>query len=367
LFLARSLPLAARTCFFAIRLTHLQLAKRLNKLLSSVPELASYIRVLVLGGDGEFRFWKDEVLPNILGMLHHLQSLMLDGEDSEFTYWDLFSEDFHSAFINQFKSPSLSSLKISNIAGLPFSVFSNFGGLKRLSLVEVFFKDDSSLLVPPPLALAKLEALEIQRLSSTTAWIFKQLELPALSLLSIQPPISRSSTAVDPMQQAISTAGQSIQHLILGNFCGFATNLDLGSIACIRSLSFTVHYSRWWHAGDPDPDLDWISKHLADKSITKSLEEFTVTIKFWRYDDMLAVVPSALTPKGWQGVDRALHDVPTLRKVCIFVDQDLWDMYPADDSVRLIQAVEEFLPNLRRRGIVSTRLGTAGTSKLWEM
>jgi hypothetical protein len=155
---SHSFLLLSRRWLFSVILLDTSLAsQRLYHLLKVNPTIAPMIRELFIKIDsypGSTGVMHDRYLPTTLGLVSSLHLLSL-----HCTYkltWQDLSTELCSAIVPHFES--LAAVKFSSLR-LPISAVTNFTKLRSLSLLDIDFDDDGSL-VPLPM-LAQLEALEL--------------------------------------------------------------------------------------------------------------------------------------------------------------------------------------------------------------
>ena len=158
------LPLCRKYIFRSIRITPRsysqinlpRVIKLFGILLSNNPGISDLVRNL------EFRMrWldvEDDDVPRVLGRLHHLQSVELNGGHM-ITSWNELRQPFREALLRLIQLPSVSRLKIALICDFPITTFFpcmnladlTLALLKRPTTAESYEKDLSALEGAPQL------------------------------------------------------------------------------------------------------------------------------------------------------------------------------------------------------------------------
>jgi hypothetical protein len=158
-----------RTLFAAIHLCTQGQTEQLHGLLTSVPEISLYIRELSFAYKPndvpcprhELEAWLKmdrnlaSVFRKLVPGLRVLSWGVMDGW-SVLQWDDDLSNELQSALLDIFRSPSLTTITISNLECLPLSVFNGFTHVKKLTFDHVELKGTSAL---PPFQLTQLEVL----------------------------------------------------------------------------------------------------------------------------------------------------------------------------------------------------------------
>jgi hypothetical protein len=219
-----------RHLFTTIRFHTYTQTERLHDLLTSVPEISLYIHELSFTIYGVYhRRACNKTLASILRMLPDLRVLSWGMEHSGgVLYWDYqFSNELRSALLDVFRSPSLTTVTITDLY-LPLSVLSAFTHVKKLTLDGVELKGTSVL---PPFQLAQLEVLIIYvRITPEDAEFFTPTSssFPNLSFLSIN--FDSNGTALF-YKRIIQSSARSIEQLVW-NHCWQSIIFSPFTVSC---------------------------------------------------------------------------------------------------------------------------------------
>ena len=361
-----------------------------ERVLSPTPEIARYIRELVVHGrltdsEDDDRTERDDVdedavatwfetdqsFLRIIQLADCLQLLSLN-EFGPPISWDLaFSKESQSALLDRFQSPHLNVLKIFRCQGLPVSILASLSQLKGLSIPLGNF--GSQALPTHSTPLAQLNAIELcQQNSQVSRTILPPM--PKLYLLSF--PRYYDEYVV----QHVFRSARSIKSLILNlvdNYmrehqllmviayetnpkpCPLALSVPLELIEDLQSIFIYCSITGVSWVGYP---LAECSRVLRSPAATHSLKELTLAFKYEPLSEsprrgknqMERDLASLLLKfSEWGLLDTSLSAISTLRKVHISIPctGDLL----ADGILRI--ETRAHLPQLHGRRILSIKTG----------
>jgi hypothetical protein len=176
-------------------------AQRFLQLLTSSPHISRHVRALTIeceghSGDDEPWLHTDTSLHLILPFLSRLTKIAVVGgaepdrgfNKSYFTSWSSLSSNLRSALTSVLRSASVVDIEIGGLSLVPTSSVSKRSALKRLSLLPLYFVDDTEIgathtapsglqdnTTTNPVQRSELEEFEIKQTSitlrRTTEWL----------------------------------------------------------------------------------------------------------------------------------------------------------------------------------------------------
>lgn len=193
-------------------------AQRFLQLLISSPHISHHVRALTIkcqGHSGDDGPWlhTDTSLHLFLPLLSRLTKIAVVGRadigpsfDGTYTCWSSLSSNLRSALTSVLRSASVVDIEIGGLTLMPTSSVSKRSALKRLSLLPLYFADETGIGAthttpsgPPdttsarPVQRTELEEFEIKQtsfaLQRTTEWLYSPgccLDITRLRNLSVQ-------------------------------------------------------------------------------------------------------------------------------------------------------------------------------------
>jgi hypothetical protein len=214
---SRSFHLSSRRHLFCfIELNTIQMVIRLHRLLISSPDIVSNIHKLEVGlshyqgntdENGSLVGVKDwfrssTLLANVLEILPCVQTLVWR---SSFN-WDEVSSELQSALVKLFQSPSITTIDISYVIGLPLSAFHIVSPVKKLELYSTQLRGGDRIQI-------NLSHLEVLMINEKDLHLEEEVQLiaPNLHRISLMEDDDEEPHAF--AQHAMNASGSSLQRL----------------------------------------------------------------------------------------------------------------------------------------------------------
>jgi hypothetical protein len=403
------LPKCQSHIFSVIRFTHpyhaRQQCQSFYHLISSNPDITTHVRELHISCDlpspNEFpvgtSFWaiEEAALPEILRMVHRLEFLSLGSRCLWLPInWDHFTPELHSALLDRFRAPCLTTLRVCHIMNFPVDQLHTFTHIKNLiylgrSLHRVtLVSPKNSVILPPQLQTLGMSGHPEQE-------FFVEALIRPMSLISH---LRRFTVydgvggMLDHAWTVMKAAANTIEHfswidpssmyrylsdLFLPNFNCYADHqpislwpIDLSAMSALRTISF--HFFDVGNA--PAMVRGQIQVLLDHSAVCGKLEKLSVIIEAGFHDRyprregpgrvwMLDI--GELTE--WTDLDNVLGlhvesgmtNFPST-EIELYVkttDHRYW----ADDLLRLKSKIAESMPRLAAKGAIKVGLLDADT------
>ncbi|KAF9458770.1 hypothetical protein BDZ94DRAFT_1300988 [Collybia nuda] len=295
---------------------------KLWKTLEKKPQFITDIRELCLSDGTRSKknpHWvpKNTSLPRILSILGNLRSFSLISEKSKLS-WGEFSEELQCSIRQLLRCPSLTTLRLWDIVGLPRTILAQSPQLKTLSLASK--QEDPHVQPGHSSSIRSLDSLELIQKKSRSfdrQGLLSQLDLSKLRFLAV---VASTKECLREAARIMTTAVSHIESFSWtclpsrslptreDEFRSFP--FDFAKLTRLRFFSFSFPTDKQRRATEA---IAWMIKTLSKLDITQNIEAIIINVDLTSIDNRDILLVQETTEaicgrKEWDALDSILAD-----------------------------------------------------------